>query len=249
MGKDENKKYKIIAIAAILIGVLIICLALYLYFAKADRKDAGKDYSIGDLTQEVKTSEQEGRSLIEELKNVHQNYQDAVVWLKIPGTSIDTPVFQSTDNDRYLRKDRDNLETRWGENFLDYTCNVNKIGEIMQHYIIYGHNTEVDTRFTPLLNYKNKEFYDKHKQIEFVTLRSKYQFEIFSVYKTTTDFYYIDTEFEKEEEYEAFLNTIKEKSDYDTGVQITKEDTILTLSTCDYSVDNGRYVVHAKLVK
>lgn len=249
MGKDENKKYKIIAIAAILIGVLIICLALYLYFAKADRKDAGKDYSIGDLTQEVKTSEQEGRSLIEELKNVHQNYQDAVVWLKIPGTSIDTPVFQSTDNDRYLRKDRDNLETRWGENFLDYTCNVNKIGEIMQHYIIYGHNTEVDTRFTPLLNYKNKEFYDKHKQIEFVTLRSKYQFEIFSVYKTTTDFYYIDTEFEKEEEYEAFLNTIKEKSDYDTGVQITKEDTILTLSTCDYSVDSGRYVVHAKLVK
>lgn len=249
MVNEENKKYKIIAITAIILGILIICLALYFYFSKADRKDSGKDYSIGDLTQEVKNSEAEGRNLIEELQLISKSYKDAVVWLKVPGTSIDTPVFQATDNDRFLRNDRNGKKTRWGENFLDYTCDINKIGDIMQHYIIYGHNTEVDTRFTPLLNYKNKEFYKTHKEIEFATTKAKYKFEIFSAYKTTTDFYYIETEFENEDEYSNFLTSIKEKSEYDTGIEVAKDDTILTLSTCDYSIDDGRYVVHARLVK
>lgn len=249
MINDENKKNKIIAISVIALGFIIILLAIYMYFSKADRKEAGSDYSIGDLTKEVKTSDQEGRSLIDELNEINKTYKDAVLWIKVPGTSIDTPVFKSNDNDRYLRNDRDNNTTRWGENFLDYTCDVNKIGDVMQHYIVYGHNTEVDTRFTPLLNYKNQEFYNTHKEIEFANLRSKYKFEIFSVYQTTTDFYYIDTDFKDEEEFGKFVNSLKEKSDYDTGIEVSKDDTILTLSTCDYSISDGRYVVHAKLVK
>ena len=119
----------------------------------------------------------------------------------------------------------------------------------MQHYIIYGHNTEVDTRFTPLLNYKNKDFYKEHQLIELATEDGIYKFQIFSTYKTTTDFYYIETEFENKDGYGEFVKSIKEKSEFDTGIEVSKNDTILTLSTCDYSIKNGRYVVHAKLIE
>ena len=36
---------------------------------------------------------------------------------------------------------------------------------------------------------------------------------------------------------------------YNTDIDVNSNDTILTLSTCDYSVDDGRFVVQAKLVK
>lgn len=246
---EENKKNKIIIIVAAISGILVIALALFFYYGKSGRKEIGKDYSVGDLLQQVSDSKTEGRDLSIELSEINKNYKDAVAWLKIPGTSIDSPIFRSEDNERYLRNDRDNKKTRWGENFLDYTCNIKSIGNDMQHIIVYGHNTEVDTRFTPLLNYKNADFYDKHKIIEFATLEKTYKFQIFSTYKTTTDFYYITTDFRDKTEYSDFINILNDKREYNTNVEVSENDTILTLSTCDYSVKNGRYVVHAKLME
>lgn len=249
MVDEKNKNYKVFIVLAVILGLLVISLSLFFYFSKSGRKELGKDYSVGDLSQTVQDSKAEGRDLVNELKSINKNYKEAVAWLKVLGTSIDSPIFQASDNDRYLRNDRENVTTRWGENFLDYTCNLKNIGKDMQHFVIYGHNTEVDTRFTPLLNYKNQDFYKEHQLIELATEDGIYKFQIFSAYKTTTDFYYIETEFENKEEYGNFVNSLKEKSEYDTNIEVTSDDTILTLSTCDYSIKNGRYVVHAKLIK
>ena len=199
--------------------------------------------------KKVTDSRQENRNLQEEIKKVNETYKEAKAWLKVPGTSIDSAVYQSTDNDRYLRNDKDNVQTRWGENFIDYRCNLDNITNPMQNYIIYGHNTEIDTRFTPLLEYKDKTFFDDHQIIELATLNGYYRFQVFAAYQTTTDFYYIDTNFKDAKDFESFDNSLKEKSAYDNNVEVTSEDTILTLSTCDYSIENGRFVVHAKLLK
>lgn len=199
--------------------------------------------------KKVTDSRQENRNLQEEIKKVNETYKEAKAWLKVPGTSIDSAVYQSTDNDRYLRNDKDNIQTRWGENFIDYRCNLDNITNPMQNYVIYGHNTEIDTRFTPLLEYKDKTFFDDHQIIELATLNGYYRFQVFAAYQTTTDFYYIDTNFKDAKDFESFVNSLKEKSAYDNNVEVTSEDTILTLSTCDYSIENGRFVVHAKLLK
>lgn len=199
--------------------------------------------------KKVTDSRQENRNLQEEIKKVNETYKEAKAWLKVPGTSIDSAIYQSTDNDRYLRNDKDNVQTRWGENFVDYRCNLDNITNPMQNYIIYGHNTEIDTRFTPLLEYKDKTFFDDHQIIELATLNGYYRFQVFAAYQTTTDFYYIDTNFKDAKDFESFVNSLKEKSAYDNNVEVTSEDTILTLSTCDYSIENGRFVVHAKLLK
>ena len=132
-------------------------------------EELGYDIFVGDENMPVTTSEDEGRNLVEELSKVNVTYKDAKAWLKVPGTTIDYPIFQGTDNTRYYREDRDGVTQDWGETFMDYRCDVSKLSELMTNIIIYGHNTETDNRFTPLLNYKREEFFNNHKYIELAT--------------------------------------------------------------------------------
>ena len=242
--KRRERRIKIVC-AISLIFITISCVLIFTFFKNRDNNN--EENPLQEIP--VTFSYEEGRNLKQELSSLKSEYGDVVAWLKIPGTSIDTPVFQSTDNERYLRNDRDNNQTRWGENFLDYRCNLENITESMQNIIIYGHNTEVDTRFTPLFNYIDLDFYTKHQYIELATTTKNYKFQIFSAYKTTTSFYYIDTGFKDITSYEEFVNSLAIKSDIKTGVSVSKEDTILTLSTCNYEIENGRFVVQAKLVE
>lgn len=212
-------------------------------------EELGYDIFVGDENMPVKTSKEEGRNLVEELKAVNVTYKDAVAWLKLPGTTIDYPIFQGLDNTTYYRDDRDGTPQNWGETFMDYRCDVKKLADEMTNIIIYGHNTETDNRFTPLLNYKRQEFFNNHKYIELATVDGYYTYEIFSVYSTDTKFYYIDTVFDSLNDYEDFLKSLVKKSRYGTGVEVTASDKILTLSTCDYSIKDGRFVVQARLVE
>lgn len=253
----KNKKNVGITIMIVLIVVIavvgIVALILNKIFSnnslEKPGEELGYDIFIGDENMAVTTSVEEGRNLTEELAAVNVTYKDAKAWLKVPGTTIDYPIFQGTDNTTYYRDDRDGVTQDWGETFLDYRCNVNKLSELMTNIIIYGHNTETDNRFTPLLNYKREEFYKNHKYIELATKNGVYTYEIFTAYSTDTKFFYIDTEFESLTEYDNFITSLVKKSRYDTGVEVTSADSILTLSTCDYSIKNGRFVVQAKLVK
>ncbi len=252
--KKKNKGFIIMLIVIIVIAIIgVVALVLNNIFSNKSLEEPGKelgfDIFVGDENMPVTTSTEEGRDLVEELKSVNVTYEDAKAWLKVPGTTIDYPVFQGTDNTRYYRDDRDGVTQDWGETFIDYRCDSSKLSEQMTNFIIYGHNTETDNRFTPLLNYKRQEFYNTHKYIELATVDGLNTYEIFSVYSTDTDFYYIDTEFASMSEYGDFLDDIKSKSRYDTGVEVSTADSILTLSTCDYSRRDGRFVVQAKLVE
>lgn len=212
-------------------------------------QELGYDIFIGEENAPVTTSVDENRKLNEEIKAINVTYKDAVLWLKVPGTTIDYPIFQGTDNTKYYRDDRDGVTQNWGETFLDYRCSTRELEKNMTNTIIYGHNTETDNRFTPLLNYKRQEFFDTHKYIELATGDKVYTYEIFSVYSTDTRFFYIDTNFESQTEYADFIGSLAKKSRYGTGVEVSAADSILTLSTCDYSIKDGRFVVHARLVK
>ena len=244
--KNNNNKKKILIIVGIIVLVVLVTIGCIWYFSSKTKNDDGK--FVGDINAEVTESVDEGRDLQAELKAVNEKYKDAIAWLKVPGTSIDTVIFKSDNNDRYLRNDRDNKTTKWGETFMDYRCNLDNMND-KSHFIIYGHNTQTDDHFTPLVNYKDKEFFDKHQIIEMATLNGNYRWQIFTVYVTDTNDFYIDTNFENKNEYKDFLNTAKSKSIYDTNQTISEDDTILTLSTCDYTRSNGRLVVQCKLIK
>ena len=92
--------------------------------------------------------------------------------------------------------------------------------------------------------YTNKD----NQIIQFSTEKYNTMWQIFAVYKVEAESYYITTDFSSDESYEEFLSTMKSRSIYNFGVDVDKNDKVLTLSTC-YN-DNGiRLVVQAKLVK
>ncbi len=248
MDENKMKNKKIIQIAGIILLIVLIVYGAFYLKEKISGKTTTEEKLIGDVNKEVISSEGKGINLQEEIIALNLKYPDAIAWLMIPGTSIDMPIFKSTDNERYLRHDRDNKKTSWGETFMDYRSNINNMDN-MSHFIIYGHNTEVDSHFTPLMNYKNEKFLNEHKTIEMSTIKGNFKWEIFSVYVTDINFFYIDTNFADLNDYGNFLNTVKSKSIFDTKVSVDNKDTILTLSTCEYSRTNGRLVVQAKLVK
>ncbi|TKH78710.1 sortase, partial [Bacillus cereus] len=97
----------------------------------------------------------------------------------------------------------------------------------------------------------DEDFFMSHRKLYYDTLFEGYDVEVFSVYTTTTDFYYIETDFENDAVYTSFLKEVQEKSLYKTDTELTANDEIVTLSTCDYALDPeaGRLVIHAKLVK
>ena len=91
--------------------------------------------------------------------------------------------------------------------------------------------------------YSKKENWD----ITFNTLHKEYTWRVFSIYSIDVTNDYLYTKFETTEEYQTFLDMIKNRSDIKMlKAKPTTDDKILTLSTCL----NGdrRLVVHAVLV-
>lgn len=172
---------------------------------------------------------------------------DTVGWIKINNTNIEYPVVQTNDNNYYLSNDFYKNKNSYGWVFMDYRNNSSQLN---QNTIIYGHNSRKKVMFTYLTNTLEKEWYlNKTNQIIiFNTPEANMEWQIFSIYTidVTSDYLYVD--FANSEKFLEFADKMKSRSINDFGVNIDKNDKILTLSTC---LNSGakRIVVHAKLTK
>src|SRR5699024_8020509 len=148
----------------------------------------------------------------------------------------------------YLYRDYNNRETRAGSIFLDFR---NDITTENKNTVVYGHRMKDGSMFQHLTKYMDEDFLSEHQTFEFDTLYESYEDEIFSVYNTLNDYNYIQNNFSDKEKYGDLLKKMKNKSRIKTDVNIDSDDQIITLSTCDYELDEneGRLVVHAKLKK
>ncbi|NHN29169.1 class B sortase [Paenibacillus sp. S3N08] len=169
-------------------------------------------------------------------------------WLKIDDTPVDYPIVQAKDNDYYLTRNFKREAMRAGSMFMDYR---NQSAGSSLNTIIYGHDMRDGSMFGSLNQYLKADFFDTHRSFGYDTLEESYQAEIFAVYFTTTDVNYIMTHFPDDEAYYTFLQDMQARSLYETNTSLASTDRIITLSTCDYTLDaeEGRLVVQAKLVK
>ncbi|TBL74027.1 class B sortase [Paenibacillus thalictri] len=173
---------------------------------------------------------------------------DIVGWVKVGDTSIDYPVLQAADNEYYLHRSYKREESDAGSIFMDFR---NKPLEAERNTILYGHRMKNGTMFGDLKKYMERDFFEKHRTFRYDTLSASYDVDIFSVYTTTADVNYIETEFADAAEFTLFLQQIRERSLYKTDMEHGAGDRIITLSTCDYTLDPkaGRLVVHGKLTR
>ncbi|MBP3040683.1 class B sortase [Bacillaceae bacterium Marseille-Q3522] len=173
-----------------------------------------------------------------------QQNHDYVGWLKVDGTKIDYPVVKGDDNNFYLTHNFSKEIDFAGAIFMDFR---NSGKTLDKHMVLYGHHMKDNSMFGNLENYFEDGFYQNHNIITFDFQGSTYNWEIFSVY-TEEDGYLMKTDFRSDDEFTAYVQEIKEKSVISSKTAVTGNDTILSLSTCTNDSENGRIIVHAKLV-
>lgn len=179
---------------------------------------------------------------------VLQDNPDVVGRITIEGLDIAYLVTQTIDNDYYLTNGYDRQKSKSGAIFLDFRCDIDQ-EPLKGHYILYGHNMKNGTMFHNVKKYAEEEYFHNNRIIRFDTLYDDHEWEVFSAYVTSTEFYYIETSFDSDDEWFDFIKELQSKSLYQTDVALGAEDTVLTLSTCSYEFDGARFVVHARLVK
>lgn len=191
--------------------------------------------------------------VLEQYKSLYHQNRNLIGWLKIADTIIDYPVMQTGDNDYYQNHNINLEEDRNGALFMDTACDIKAPST---NYIIYGHNMRSGKMFGTLDSYANEKFYEKHKLIEFDTIYEEGIYEIMYVFRSrvyqqdeVVFKYYQFIDANSEEEFNSYMNEMAELSLYDTGVTASYGDQLITLSTCDYVEEDGRFVVVAKRVE
>lgn len=125
---------------------------------------------------------------------------------------------------------------------MDANCNIG----ISKNLIIYGHNMKNGRMFAPLMKFKNKECFDEHQIIEFVTPNEKAIYHIVCVAKVKADdSWYSFIEDSGESHYNERIKELYSKSLYHSDYEFGYNDEFLTLSTCEYSQNDGRLIVVA----
>ena len=110
---------------------------------------------------------------------------------------------------------------------------------------LYLHKTfSANEMFRKLEEYKDKDFWKENPYFYIYTPDGReITYKIYSVGQVldTSDTYL--TSFASDEEYQTFLDMTMKEADYDTGVKVTTDDTVVTLSTCTAASDEHRFVV------
>lgn len=179
---------------------------------------------------------------------------DTVGWIEVPGTPINYPVTQTTDNSYYLTHTFEKEYNAAGNPFLDYHNVVGPNGQLSQCSIIYAHHRRNGTMFAKLKNYNDVEFYKQNAVITFDTIYDRNDWVVFANFRATTStstgkiFNYMKYDFDDDESFLNFVTSIRKRSYFNTPVEVNADDQILLLSTCSYEKANWRMVIAARKV-
>lgn len=206
------------------------------------------------VEQEEIDEQKEETERILQVKQLQEQNADIVGWLEIENTNINYPVLQGTDNSYYMTHNYKKEKSKNGSIFLDadYDWNIPS-----NNLLIYGHNLGNGMMFQELLKYEKESFYREHPVIRFTTAKEDAQYEIISVFKSRVYYkteknvfrYYFFINNKSEEEYREFVKNAKNASLYPIDATANYGDQLITLSTCSYYVQDGRFAVIGKRVE
>ena len=206
------------------------------------------NFEIDDTEEDDLEDKAAIREAISRYEALYEENRDFVGWVKIEGTNINYPIVQNREDPCfYLNHGFDKSYSAYGVPFMDAKCSFS----FSNNLIVYGHHMNNGTMFADLEKYKDKTFWENHKQIQFDTLEGLGTYEVVAAFAFDTnhdqfmfnDYYNMD-----EVEYWEFIENCQLRAAYETGVQAEYGENLITLVTCEYTHENGRFVVVAKKV-
>ncbi|MCI8891555.1 MAG: class B sortase [Eubacterium sp.] len=191
-------------------------------------------------------------TVLKKYSDLYKQNKDLAGWLSIEGTVINYPVMQTgkKNPDFYLHNGFDKKESDHGTLFVDAR---NDIVNRDTNLIIYGHNMRDGTMFGGLKSFMDKDYFEKHQELVFDTIYEKAKYRIVAVCLSKVNYqdddtfrYYNFLNAESKEEFQAFLANIQQLTVFDQNIDISYGDELLTLSTCNSYVQDGRLFLIAK---
>lgn len=263
--KREKRRKSMVLLCSLVAVACFAYFGLYHYYiertentyeewSELREKDSNKDISaFTPVTVNKTEANKDVPDILEKYKTLYNKNKSLIGWIKIADTNIDYPVMQTSNNDYYLDHNLNQEYDKNGSIFMDKDCDVIKPST---NLIIYGHHMQSGKMFGELDKYSKESYYKEHPIIEFDTIYEEGKWEIMYVFRSkiyTTDEivfkYYQFIDVNSAEEFYSNMNEMSKLSLYDTGVTAEYGDELLTLSTCDYMEEDGRFVVVAKKIK
>ena len=213
-----------------------------------------------DPTDPVETQPPE---MLPNMKEVYALNNDLVGWISLPRLNIDYPVMQTPHSrDYYLYRDFFKNDNNTGCLYVRENCDVFKPSD---NVVIYGHAMKTGDMFGRLFNFRNYSFWEKNQYFTFDTLYERHTYQIFSVFITSgTQYdnsgnhvgypYHRLNDFPSAAAFDQFIADIKGAAFtgtdpyvgrclFETGITPQFGDKLVCLSTCEYTLNDGRLVI------
>ena len=243
--------YKIIAVVAGVAAVACAAVGGYKYYQE---KHAGDDYE--EVRETVKkevepvAEEKAPVAIPIDFAALQEQNPEVYAWIQIQDTNIDYPILQREgDNGYYLNHTIDGEQKTEGSIFTE---DYNSKDFEDPNTVIYGHDMKNGSMFQNLLNYQDKDFFDKHKDVIIYTPDTIRHYKAFAAYLYDDRHLMQSFDFNIKSVYQAYLDSIFAIRDMsaqiDTAQQVSADDKIITLSTCYGSQSDKRFLVQAALV-
>lgn len=252
-GKKSYTILLVIFILAFFVSLGLLLYQLYDYYAASKITNEIKQIkNVPPTKEEIEQLPEDAES--DHLAALFAKYPDFRGWISIDETRVDNPVVQGKNNEFYLRRSMDKEYLRLGTVFADYSNTFGEEG-LSDNTILYGHHSNDGSYFRDLIKYKDPEFYKKSHFVTFDTMYETKQWVIISAFMQNlhpdqgTIFKYYNYVDLKGDDFNAFMSEITKRSYVHTDVDVNQNDKFLTLSTCDYEFDDGRFVVVARQLR
>lgn len=222
---------------------------------------------LADIYKDMPTGEESSKvpEILPKYKELYALNPDLIGWLSVDGTVIDYPVMQTMeDEDYYLQLDFYGEPNQNGCLILDTdsaagtgtkACDYANGTAPATNLIIHGHTMKSGEMFGNLQLYADAEYGAGHRIIRFDSLYEEREYELIAVFYSQVYYesdnvfkYYKFFQADTQEEFDDWYENIKELSLYDTGVTAQLGDEFITLSSCAYHVEDGRFVVVGKRI-
>ena len=201
-------------------------------------------------TAAVQTEQSAKKKAAQEYNALKEKNPDFWGWIKIDDTALSYPVMHTPEEpEYYLRRDFEGVYSLRGVPFLDARC-YDGCG----NYIIYGHYMKDGTMFGSLQAYAKPAYCEAHPTITLntatgcadYTVMAAFYSQVYSQEDSGVFRYYQYADLSNEADFAAYVEQVQKAALYDTGVNAQYGEQLLTLSTCSYHTDEGRFVVVAK---
>lgn len=244
----------VIVLAALIATIVIIAKILMQYGSERKAyEEVAEQVVRAPKISETAAAEESGEKAcpIEvDFDSLQKINPDIIGWIYCEDSVINYPVCYSGEDEFYLKHAYDRTEKKSGAIFLE---GLNDAGFADHNSILYGHHMKDKSMFATLSLWSEQEYYEKHPCMWLLTPQKNYRIDLIAGYYTSAD----SSSYTVFEGYSDLLNDYIGDALSDSDFEIDKEavfgdneyakEKYVMLSTCEYTFEDARYVLHGAL--